>query len=359
MPSEKIKPLRIFFFVKKMDLVFGPTTILGSHLIYCLLKKGRSIRAVKTQRTDEQKTKQILQYYTLDDKTLYDEIEWVSTDLLDYDQVNSAMEGIEVVYNCLGVILDKNLTKDDKLNYNLEAIKNISEAAIKQNISYFVHISSVDALGKENDVKEITEQTQRNPKEKYSFLSNCYFEIEKEVYKAFYSGLKGSILNTGFIIAPGNWQKDFSSLVNKVYNGNKFYIKTVTGFVGIDDVLKCIMSLTKQKPQAERYIVSSQNLSFKDVVIYIAKFLKVDCPKIHANKFILYIWHIVDVIKKVVFNKSNEFEFVSKDIIKNSNNFSLYCNKKSIGTLIFEYQPIEDSIEHVCEIFLRDNPNIK
>jgi len=67
-----------------MIFVTGATGFLGSHLLYELLNQGRQIKALYRDHERLLITKKIFEYYTKHASDLFNKIDWVQGDLLDY-----------------------------------------------------------------------------------------------------------------------------------------------------------------------------------------------------------------------------------------------------------------------------------
>ncbi|MCQ2973758.1 MAG: NAD-dependent epimerase/dehydratase family protein [Bacteroidales bacterium] len=334
-----------------MDIVIGANNMLGAHTICSLLKKGKQVRALKRKNSNTLQFEKILSYYFLDFENIYTEIEWVEADPFDKDSLIEALEDAEVVYNCTWPVIFQGKKHSDVVSVNVEATSILIDAAIDAGVEYFCHVSNVAALGDEPECKEISENSERNPKAKYSYFSQAAFLSEMEVWRGFEEGLKGAIISPSVILGPGDWCSDYSSIIKKIDKGINFYTQGVTGFVGVNDVVECMLSLTKQKIYSQKYIVSSQNLCFSKILFDFADCLKVKRPKYNANKFILTLAKYILKIN-TIFTKKNPK--LTDDLINTLTNFKLYSNEKSINTLTAGYQPIDQVIEEICDIYQKN-----
>lgn len=335
-----------------MDFVTGATGMLGAHLILILLKKGRQIRALKTKHSDIEKTKQILSFYSDDYINLFSEIEWVDGDLLDYNSVVNALKDVDTVYNCASLIPIKLGNRAQMIEDNANAARNLAMAAKDNNIKYFCHVSSIDALGEEQDeFKEITENSQRNPKGKYSAYSQAKFMAEMEIWKAINEGLPAGIINPSVILGPGDWQKGTPQIFDAVNKGLKHYVDGVTGFVGVKDVVACMLQMTKEKITGQRFIVNSQNFSCSSLLELTAKYLGVKPPKRKISNILLKIVQTGSYIKAFFLKKRAT---ITTDFINKVTGFHLYSNTKSKGRLIADYKAIDLVLEEICQIYKKD-----
>ncbi len=331
-----------------MYLVIGPTTILGAHTICTLLQKGLPIRAVKSDCSDMDRFRKIMGYYFSDCDNLFDEIDWVEADPFDRDSVADMLCEIDVVFNCSTPAFF-GLKKDDNIiNGIVTSTALLVDEARNAGVKYFCHVSNLQALGDEPEMKEITEKSERDPKGNYTEFSQASFLSEMEVWRAFEEGLPGSIINAGFIIGPGDWHKDSSAMFARVSRGLLFYTKGVTGFIGVNDLVRCMLSLSKQRFIKERFITVSQCMSFAELLFYIADNFGVKRPKFNVCKFMfafLKVWYRI----KYLFSRHNPR--LNDDFISLITDFKLYSNSKSINTLVAGYQPIEQVVKEICKLY--------
>ena len=335
-----------------MYLVIGSTTILGAHTICTLLQKGLPVRAVKSDRSDMNRFRKIMGYYFSDSDNLFDEIEWVEADPFDRESTAELLQGVDVVFNCATPAFF-GLQKDDNI---IEGIVHstaiLVDEACLAGVKYFCHVSNLLALGDEPELKEISETSPRDPKGNYTDYSKASFLSEMEVWRAFEEGLQGSVLNAGFVIGPGDWKKDSSAIFARINRGLKFYAQGVTGFIGVRDLVRCMLSLTKQKIVNERFIAVSQCMSFAELLFLIADTLGVNRPRFNVCKFMFFflkLWYRI----KYLFSKRNPR--LNDDFISLITDFKLYNNEKSLNLLIAGYQPMEQVIKEICKLYRDDN----
>ena len=180
------------------------------------------------------------------------------------------------------------LYKTDYLNLvNITGTTYIVDNCISKKIKKLCFISSIAAIG-EGTNEEITEKTEWNPEIDKTPYSYSKYGSEMEVWRASQEGVPVIIVNPGIIL--GN---DFnnSQIQKLIKNKINFYTTGLTGFVTVEDVVKAIIGLMKEKIKNERFILVSENISFKDFVNHISK--KNKNYSINMPKSILYlIWFV-------------------------------------------------------------------
>jgi uncharacterized protein YbjT (DUF2867 family) len=87
-----------------MILVTGGTGLVGSHLLYFLLKKNNCVRAIHRKNSDIHSVKKIFALYTSEVDSLFEKIEWMEANITDIPELTIAFENITSVYHCAAFI---------------------------------------------------------------------------------------------------------------------------------------------------------------------------------------------------------------------------------------------------------------
>jgi dihydroflavonol-4-reductase len=334
-----------------MILVTGGTGTLGAHLLLDLARKGDKIRALKRKTSNLDSVKKVFSFYESDFEELYSRIEWLEIELYDIDGLYDAMNEIEKVYHVAANVSFDPREKYKLINNNVQITSNIVNVSLNTGIKKLCHVSSVSALGNADCPNFIDEETYRNPKDIYSGYSISKFRSELEVWRGITEGLNAVIVNPSIILAPGEWKSGSPAFFYNVANGLKFYTKGVTGFVDVWDVVKAMTLLMDSEISNQRYILSAENLSFKEVFSKIADKLEVKEPSIYANSFLLELAWRFETIRSRIIGKT---PLITKDSARSAKKQTLYSSKKFIDTFDFKFTPINESIALIAEIYKKD-----
>ena len=127
------------------------------------------------------------------------------------------------------------------------------------------------------------------------------YGAEMEVWRGSQEGIEVVIVNPGVILGSGFWDEGSGKLFTQINKGFKFYTEGITGFVGVNDVVKSMILLMKSNIKNERFILVSENKSFKNVLFAIADGLSKKKPTIKTGKLITSIvWRIDWVLTKLI-----------------------------------------------------------
>ncbi len=334
-----------------MILVTGGTGLLGTHLIYSLIEKGEKVRAIRRKSSKIDRVLKIFKYYTDNAEKMFAEIEWVEADILDYDSVYKSMENIDVVYHSAAMISFNPAMKNKMVKNNTQGTANVVNASIENKIKKLCHVSSIAALGFEIDGKHISEETKRNPSKEYSGYAISKFESELEVWRGINEGLNAVIINPSIIIGPGDWKNSSASLIYTVWKGIKYYTNGINGFVDVKDVVSIMIKLTNSNISNERYIVSSENRSFKTVFEKIADELGKKRASKKASPLMLSLLWRLNLIAKKIFGVKL---LITKENAKSAFEKSFYKNNKVVDKLDYKFLTVDESIKQTCKFFIND-----
>ena len=333
-----------------MILVTGGTGLVGGHLLYKLVIAGQSPKALKRSSSNIDKTRKIFSYYSTDYEKLFSKVEWVDGDILDYNSLLGAMDGIEYIYHCAASVSFQSADKATLVQTNVQGTENVINAALQSSIKKLLHVSSIGALGRAGSNGITTEKSEWNSK-KTSVYSTSKYLAEMEVWRGIAEGLDAVIINPSIILGPGDWTTGSAKLFTTMYNGLKFYSIGSNGFVDVEDVTKAMILLMESDISNERFIHNSENILYKQLFEWMARGLKVPEPKYKAGKFLSEIgWRLLWVKGIVTGNKST----ITKETAETANQFYNYSNDKIRKQLNFEFMPIKESIHKNTKFFLRD-----
>ncbi len=339
-----------FFYICNMILVTGGTGFLGAHLIHHLLQEGYSIRAIKRERSSFDIIRRVFSFYNKDFNTLDDQVEWVDADITDIYSIESCLTGITDVYHAAALVSFQPGDQDRMDHVNVQGTANLVNACLERRIRKMCHVSSIAAIGRAESDKVIDEDVIWKSSRRNSHYAVSKYGAEREVWRGMEEGLDAVIVNPSIILGPGEISSGSTRLIETVDKGLKFYTPGINGFVDVRDVVKIMETLMKSDISGERFIVSAENLTYRELFGYIASHLGKPAPKYRAGKWMgeLY-WRAEFVRSKMTGNKP----LVTRETARTANSNYTYSGKKLISRLNHQYIPIKESISDACDFHLR------
>jgi len=330
--------------------------LVGSHLLYKLLKTSNKVRAIYRREHKLALVKKVFSYYSADYESLFQQIEWVEADITDIPALQRAFQNIDYVYHCAAFVSFEPDKYHVLRKINIEGTANVVNLCLSHQVKKLCYVSSIAAIGhQQNPQQLITEDTHWNQDADNSVYAITKYGAEIEVWRGTQEGVDAVILNPGIIIGPGLWNSGgSSSLIKKIYKGMPYYTHGVTAYVDVDDVVRAMVLLMQSPIKNERFIVISENLSFKQFQQQTALALGVKPATKEATALILGIGWRLDWLSRLFTGKRRR---LSRQMTKSARSITKYDASKIKSTLDFEFKPMQVSIEETCQLFLDDLKN--
>lgn len=319
-----------------MILVTGATGFLGSELALQLLDRGDEVRC----------TKRAGSIVPLLLRPYQHRIQWVNADMLDIFALEKALEGVTQVYHCAAWVSLKRADKKKMIHTNVTGTANLVNLCVKLNIR-LLHVSSIAAIGTALPGELINENNHLEGATEDDGYAISKLESEMEVWRGIAEGLNAVIVNPSLIIGANAGTEGSGLLFEAVYKwGVKFYTLGTVGFVDVVDVARCMIMLMNSEIHSERFIVSSENLTYQQVTVEIAKHLNMPAPTLLARPWMMELaWRSAALLSRIT-RKAPLIDKVSAQIASETRNYDNFKIRHAIGV---EFKPINESIKDICE----------
>jgi dihydroflavonol-4-reductase len=330
-----------------MILVTGGTGLVGTHLLYHLLKNDEKIRAIYRSEEKIKAVEKVFSYYT-EDTSLIAKVEWFKADITDIPAMIPAFVGVEKVYHCAAFISFNPKDYKEMRKVNIHGTAIIVNLSIDAKIKKLCFVGSIAAVGDSLNGDLITEENEWNKELDNSGYSITKFGAEMEVWRASQEDVEVVIVNPGVILGSGFWIAGSGKLFSQVKNGFKYYTEGITGFVGVKDVVKAMVLLMNSDVKNERFILVSENKTYKELFFLIADAFGVKRPskKIKSWQTNMF-WRISSIL--AVFTKKTPL--LSKYSAKSAHEVSKYSSEKIKEKINFQFEEIQTVVKDVCSNF--------
>ena len=327
-----------------MILVTGGTGLVGSHLLYFLLKENAHVRAIHRKNSNLQAVKKVFELYTADEDSLFEKIEWVEANITDIPALTEAFKGVTKVYHCAAFI-SFNPSKYKALKKaNVEGTANIVNLCLANNIEKLCYVSSVATLGSNLKDKLISEETPWNPDAKNSVYAITKYGAEMEVWRGTQEGLDAVIVNPGVILGTSPDGDGSSVIISLGASGIPFYPSGAMGIVDVKDVVKAMMELMKSEIKNEQFILVGENVTYKELLSRLAPLFGKKAPTKKLSKNLMYFLSGMDWLSHKLFNTKRR---VVKATVRSMFTISLYDTFKIKNAIDFQFTPTEDTLKRI------------
>jgi nucleoside-diphosphate-sugar epimerase len=331
-----------------MNFVTGATGLVGSHLVSRLLKDQEAVKALRRPESDMRLLKRVIAREHQHPEAVFNRIEWVNGDLLDYYSLEVALEKVHTIYHCAAIVSFEGSDKNKLLENNILGTKNIVNAALSVGITAFCHVSSIAALGRASEGIPVTEQSFWKSSDRNTIYAQSKHGAEKEVWRGIAEGLNAVIVNPSIILGAGNWENGSAAIIRTVAKGLKYYTKGINGFVDVKDVVEAMVLLIRKKHFGERFIVSAGDVSYQQLFEWIAAGLGVKGPAHYANPAMSKLAWRFFAFRKFFTGKR---ALITRETAKTAHAKHFYPADKLIKTTGFQFKPLHQSINEITAVY--------
>lgn len=331
-----------------MILVTGGTGLLGSHLLFDLMKAGKTVRAIRRKNSNLSVVSKVFSYYSNEARELFTAIEWVEADLLDLYSLEEALDGISEVYHAGAMVSFNRKDHSEMTRVNIDGTANLVNAATEAHVQKFCHVSSIATLGRTANDEITTEETYWISSRKNSVYGISKFGAEREVWRGMEEGLRAVIINPSVILGPGFWQTN-SGLFRLVYNGLKFYPGGINGFVDVRDVAAAMIRLMDGNSFGERFICSAANLSYRQLFTLMAQGFGKPAPGIPVSPIVAEIGWRAEAVRSFITGKN---PVITRELAATACQEYRYSSEKLVSHTGFTFRNPENTIRDICRIYL-------
>ncbi|HMM11039.1 MAG TPA: NAD-dependent epimerase/dehydratase family protein [Bacteroidales bacterium] len=334
-----------------MILVTGGTGMLGAQLLVQLTAKGQKIKALRRPTSDLSLIRKTFGWYSANPEKDFERIEWLEGDLLDSHFVDELVQGISHVYHCAAMVSFDSADRQQLKAVNERGTANLVNALLQVSHARLCHVSSIAAIGSNDNGSPADENTPWKYDARSSAYSISKYHAEREVWRGIAEGLDAVIVNPSVILGPGSWHSGSSALFSVAHKGMPFFTKGTTGYVDVRDVAVAMIRLMESPISGERYIVSAGNLSYQEFFNIAALALGSRPPRIEVKPWMSELAWRYYAIKGYVEGKKPA---ITRETARNAQKMRSYTSDKLIAQTGMKFIPPEESIKHYAALYLSD-----
>ena len=318
-------------------LVTGASGFLGGSLCKALCQRNWQVHALLRPTSDKSALNNLdLHFHTGD-----------VTDLSSFQQ---AANGVDLVFHLAGVVAHSTKNLNTMQKVNVEGTAHAIEVCRTQGAK-LIHMSSVVAVGASKKSIVLNEESPYDP----SLSKIGYFSTKKQaevlVQEACKRGdVSAVILNPSTIYGVGDMKKESRKVQAKVAKGKfPFYTSGGVSVVDVESiVLACFQAVEKSR-SGERYILSGENISIKQLFSLIAEAAGVKAPFIHLNNFLLRPFAEMGTLLQRV-----GFSFpITRESARLASLYHWFDHTKACEELGFKPLPAKQAIENSIRWYLK------
>lgn len=229
---------------------------------------------------------------------------YVQSDITDYEDLEKHFREIDAVFHLAGIVSFSKRDMNKLYSVNIEGTRNVLKASLANGVPRVIHVSSVAALGYNDDkFFPINEDFNFNwtpvkIKKKYYMLSKKF--ADDHVTKFRNKGLNCDIVYPGLMFGPYD-KTNSVKLFNAIYNQKiPFNMPGGTNIIDVRDVALGLREVYEKGRLNTDYLLSGENLEFKEVNKKIADVIGSHPPKLTLPRFLSPIFYLTfEAIEKI------------------------------------------------------------
>ncbi|MGZ3745960.1 MAG: NAD-dependent epimerase/dehydratase family protein [Pseudobdellovibrionaceae bacterium] len=313
-------------------LVTGANGFLGSWLTQALVKQGHEVFALVRAQSDLSELNNV-------------NCNYVYGDITDLESLYKSFDGIDTVFHLAGLIAYKKSERAKMEKINVSGTENVIEACLTKKVRKLVFVSSVVAVGAGFNPQQILKE--ESPYNVES-LNLGYFETKRAAEKLVVEAFKNKhldcvIVNPSTIYGEGDAKKGSRKTQIRVAQGRfPIYPSGGVSVVAVEDVVAAIITAWTKGRSGERYILSGENLTLKELFDIIAKEAGVRPPQYKMPTWIIFaLGYLGDFLETFGIEG-----FISTENAKTATLYHWYDNSKARKELNFNPRPAREAIHN-------------
>jgi nucleoside-diphosphate-sugar epimerase len=318
-------------------LVTGGTGFIGAYIIKVLVEKNYKVRAIRHSNK--------LPFFI--PAEIIEQVQWVNGDVMDIVSLDEAMQDIEAVIHSAAVISFFKKERKQMYQVNIEGTANVVNLALDHGVKKMVHVSSISAIGRTANGEQVTEEKKWMDSKLNTHYGITKYKSEMEVWRGMGEGLNAVIINPSTVLGYGDWHNGSCAIFKNVYKEFPWYTEGINGFVDVEDVARTAVLLMESNISEERFIINSENCSFRKLFDTIADGFHKRHPHRKATSFLSGIAWRLEKIKSLL---SGAKPLLTKETASVAQTKTYWSNDK-IRTALpqFSFLPLEKSIVSACK----------
>ncbi len=216
-------------------------------------------------------------------------------DITNFDSIQNEFNGFDIVIHCAGLVSFSLKDKKNLFMVNVKGTKNVLKAALQNKVKYFVHISSVAALGYKNFECDLVDENftfnwgVAKTKNKFYMFTKYLADIEVNKYK---DKMNTLILYPGLMFGPGDFKNSVKLIQSIKERKIPFNMPGGTNVIDVRDVARGIILAIKKKTTGN-FLLSGYNMPFAELNQKIANVVGEKAPSKTVPKWLSTLFYFV------------------------------------------------------------------
>jgi dihydroflavonol-4-reductase len=314
-------------------LVTGATGFIGSHVARELAARGDELRLIVREGSPAEALADI-------------EHQAVKCDLLDRRAVRRAVNGVERVFHCAGLVSLRRRDEQRVFEVNVVGTRTLLEECLRAGVERVVFTSSVAAIGPAPRGGTADESQVFTAGHLGIPYVNSKHEAEVEALRLAAHGLPVVCVNPTFVYGRGDVHGGSTSVVRRFLLGRiPVYTDGAVNVVDVQDVARGHLLADEKGQPGERYILGNRNYTWDRLFADLARMSGVEPPPLKLPPALAL--RLAEVLERGPGRAP-----VTAVEVKSASQWWTYKSNKARRELGWSTSPHEDTIEATVQWYL-------
>ncbi len=226
---------------------------------------------------------------------------------------------------------------------NVLGTRNVVQASLENGVRRLVHTSSTAAIGFPEN-RSLSDETIRYNWEPYDVgYRDSKHDAEKEILRGVKQGLDAVMVNPTVIIGPRDLHFHGGQLIRDIHKKKIFYyVRGGMSVVYVDDVVRGHLMAARHGRTGERYILSGENLSHREIISIAASVVGGINPLFRMPPGLVMA---VTTVAESVAGILNRRPWVSRELLAGRHlNYHFSC-RKAQEELGYTFTPFREAVQ--------------
>ncbi|MEY3644777.1 MAG: hypothetical protein RLZZ207_1472 [Bacteroidota bacterium] len=270
------------------------------------------------------------------------DIHWHEGDVLDFNSVLEAVEGMDVVIHAAGKVSFSAQDERALFQVNHQGTINVVNALLAAGVPKLVYISSVAALGQVPDQEYYDENSAWVDVPGHTPYALSKYRAELEVWRGEQEGLEVLVVNPSVILGKVAYERSSGGLYQLVIKGAAFFPAGNLNYIDVRDAAEITRTLVEKNAWGERFVLTKESISYESFFQQAAQVLGGTPPKNRLPNWLIS-WGF-PILKGLSWMLGKKLPLTAQ-VAKNAQRKTQFSNQKVQRYLNFRYRDLKDTLE--------------
>jgi dihydroflavonol-4-reductase len=269
------------------------------------------------------------------------QIEWHEGDVLDYQSLEEALVGKDLVIHAAGMVSFSGRDRKKLFQVNVQGTTNLTHAMLDAEVKKLIHISSISVFSRTKETIAIDENQPWVDSPYNTPYAESKYRAELEVWRASQEGLDVMMINPSVLLPKITDERSSSQIYQYVLEGNSYYPSGSINCIDIRDAAELVHLLYEKGEWGQNYILNAHSISYRSFFEEMASVFQKKAPSKPVKTWMLNLMiFLVGIGRSLKLTKSP----LNKQTAHLAQLNTVVKNEKTQRILSFSYRPLMETL---------------